>query len=245
MLDEKTIELLFKLTPDSQTYTDQLKALNDIFLFLHPSRYLEIGAFQGRSLALFSLLEAAHKPQHAYFTTSIDHWEGGDEHKGNLTNINDIEKTFDNVLQICKSNSPKGTILEKKKSDSRKALASLIDREGYYDLLLIDAGHKAKDVISDLINSWSLLRPGGIMIIDDYTWSPIHSFKGGPLLNSPKIGIDSFINCFNDEITILSNMPLLQIYLLKEPPKRSHYLALMNQNLPDSFNAILKLISTD
>jgi hypothetical protein len=104
-------------------------------------------------------------------------------------------------------------------------LASIRDRVGFYDVILIDAGHKAKDVLTDMIYAWPLLRKGGIMILDDYTWIPKHGVSDFQL-HAPKLGIDAFVNCFADELTILSNMPLLQLYLSKQSLLSSHYQAL-------------------
>jgi hypothetical protein len=46
------------------------------------------------------------------------------------------------------------------------------------------------------------------------------------------LGIDAFVNCFADELTILSNMPLLQLYLSKQSLLNSHYQA-MSLELPE------------
>lgn len=70
------------------------------------------------------------------------------------------------------------------------------------------------DILADMVNAWPLLREGGVMILDDYTWIPQHKTECA-FLNAPKIAIDSFCNCYAEELLIISNMPLLQLYLLK------------------------------
>ena len=117
---------------------------------------------------------------------------------------------------------------------------------GFYDLILIDAGHKAKEVLVDLALSWELLRDGGMLIVDDYTWYPTHLNHQNFLLNSPRLGVDSFINCFSDELIIASNQPLLQLYIKKESPneitnKGFHCFSLATKNLPTVFHQVIDL----
>ena len=38
-----------------------------------------------------------------------------------------------------------------------------------FDLIFIDGSHLKKDVILDLILSWKMLKPGGYLVMDDYT----------------------------------------------------------------------------
>ena len=79
-------------------------------------------------------------------------------------------------------------------------------------MIFIDGGHKSKEVLSDLVLSWDLLRDGGVLVIDDYIW------LGSPdiVLDSPKMGVDSFLSCFAGEYAIIANLPLNQIYLCKQ-----------------------------
>jgi len=225
MLDRDQLARAVQLTGRSQTYRLQLQALAAIVRFIRPTRYLEVGAFEGRSALLFSGLSAIQELTYPVHVTSVDSWQGGDEHQEEGLAMGAIEATFDQVIQACCSWVPAESQFEKLKALSTVALADLRERQGYYDLILIDAGHKAKDVLQDLVYAWPLLRPGGVMILDDYTWVPKHDV-GDHLLHAPKLGIDAFCSCFADEITILSNLPLLQLYLLKESPLGKHYQAL-------------------
>lgn len=40
--------------------------------------------------------------------------------------------------------------------------------QGSFDLIYVDGGHSAADVLADAILSFSLLRVGGILVFDDY-----------------------------------------------------------------------------
>jgi predicted O-methyltransferase YrrM len=186
---------------------------------------LEVGAFEGRSAWLFASLAALRQPPAPIHLTSVDSWYGGDEHQQAEMPFQPIEDSYDRVVEEIKTLFESGAQFEKIKGLSTTGLASIRDRIGFYDVILIDAGHKAKDVLSDMIYAWPLLREGGVMILDDYTWVPRHGVSDFQL-HAPKLGIDAFVNCFADELTILCNMPLLQLYLSKQPASGSHYNAL-------------------
>ena len=88
------------------------------------------------------------------------------------------------------------------------------------------------------MNAWPLLREGGIMILDDYTWLPRHhTANTGIFLHAPKMAIDAFCGCYADEVTVISNLPLLQFYIMRLAPSRltSHALALPEAEMPAPF----------
>ena len=60
-----------------------------------------------------------------------------------------------------------------------------------FDFVYIDGSHQAADVLEDAVLSFRLLRPGGILIFDDYLWRNYPQ----PQLN-PALGIDSFLAAF-------------------------------------------------
>jgi hypothetical protein len=88
------------------------------------------------------------------------------------------------------------------------------------------------------MHAWPLLRDGGAIILDDYTWVPRH-YTTSPQLHAPKMAIDAFCQCYADEITLLTNMPLLQLYFMKLPPSRmpSYSMALPDAELPSVFES--------
>lgn len=71
-------------------------------------------------------------------------------------------------------------------------------RECSYDIVYIDGSHRAADVHVDALLSWDLLKPGGIMIFDDYGWEPQK-----PPEDRPEKAIDAFLNEFGPRIEIL------------------------------------------
>jgi len=83
-----------------------------------------------------------------------------------------------------------------KKGKSQEILKEL--GPDYYDFIYIDGSHLASDVLEDAVLAFPLLRKGGIMIFDDYTW--------GPSMNTyerPCFGIDSFILVYGNQLEIL------------------------------------------
>ena len=43
------------------------------------------------------------------------------------------------------------------------------------DLIYVDANHDAPDVLADLEAYWPLVRPGGFLLGDDYTWATVQA----------------------------------------------------------------------
>lgn len=78
----------------------------------------------------------------------------------------DYEKRFD------ENTAPYKDRVEKIKSDSYFGLAMEIVEEAKYDLIYIDGDHRTFPAFRDCMMAWELLRPGGIMIIDDFDEIP-------------------------------------------------------------------------
>jgi predicted O-methyltransferase YrrM len=57
-----------------------------------------------------------------------------------------------------------------------------------FDLVYIDGSHRAADVLVDAVLSWPLLRPGGMLVFDDYGWRP-----WAPLHQTPALAVDAFL----------------------------------------------------
>ena len=60
-----------------------------------------------------------------------------------------------------------------------------------FDIIFIDASHEARDVMSDAVLSFPLLKEGGILIFDDYTWRKLQ-----PNWYCPKPAIDAFLYAY-------------------------------------------------
>jgi hypothetical protein len=139
---------------------------------------LEIGSWEGLSgHFLLSTLPHAH-------LTCVDTWEGADEHKdGTAVSsaiLKNIESKFDGNLQ------PFNGRLTKFKGTS----LSFFNTNGSqpaYDLIYIDGSHYSSDVVVDAVRCFGLLKPGGVIVFDDYMWQHYDKASDNPA---------AAINCF-------------------------------------------------
>ncbi len=75
--------------------------------------------------------------------------------------------------------------LTKIKAKSADALPKLPSES--FDAIYVDGDHRAGPVLLDLACCWRLLKPQGIMILDDYLWE-----LDKPLVDRPQLAIDLF-----------------------------------------------------
>ena len=57
-----------------------------------------------------------------------------------------------------------------------------------FDLIYVDGAHRAPNVMLDAMVSWELLRPGGVLVFDDYEWKPRR-----PAGHRPQLAIELFL----------------------------------------------------
>lgn len=123
-------------------------------------RILEIGSWEGRS-TLFLL---------NYFTqaelTAVDTWQGSDEwHYQATSDLKDLESRFDHNVALAGEGR-----VTKRKGSSLVVLPQLLSEKQRFDLVYVDGSHFADDAVTDAINAWRLLEPGGVVIFDDVMW---------------------------------------------------------------------------
>lgn len=145
-----------------------------------PLQVLEIGSWEGRSAIFFlRYLENCR-------LTCIDTFQGSPEHAERekwREALPLIEERFDaNVAEFSDR-------VEKLKATSAEALARLAQDQRRFDVALIDGSHHRDDVLADAEGVWPLVRPGGIVIFDDYEWN----FPIEPQAH-PKLGVDAFLS---------------------------------------------------
>lgn len=169
---------------------------------------IEIGSFEGGSANFFQR-SCLHHPKSTL--TCIDTWAGVHESTdegrssdiyGGVT-LQQHEKTFqrfrhnvrvhphEDKVRVIRSDSWHGLQRLAFESDSRR-----------YDVAYIDGSHHSADVLAELILCFNLLRVGGIIILDDYTWGSggdDYVEKG----QTPKLAIDTFWVAFQHQVTPL------------------------------------------
>lgn len=148
-------------------------------------RVLEIGSKEGRS-ALFWLefFRSAH-------LTCVDLFQGEDAGR------------FDRNLAAY------GPRLRKIEGTSIKALGSLREESALFDFVYVDGSHQRDDVMIDCLGAWRLLREGGVMLMDDYTWKP-----DNPDAERTATAIDTFLAWHGDAEIILKSH---QVAVRKRP----------------------------
>ena len=143
-------------------------------------RVLEIGAFDGVSANL--MLDCVFPHPESEVHTIDAFLPDPTTPEANAT-------TRERFLENCKRGGH-GDRIKLYEGLSIEVLAWMIADEGYwesFDVVFIDGSHFAKDVITDAVQSWALLKTGGLLIFDDYLWET----NGAPWRH-PKTSVDAF-----------------------------------------------------
>ena len=139
---------------------------------------LEIGSYEGRSMVWFLQHVLTHPTSRMTCVDPFDPLSG--------------EPRFDHNLRV----GGWGDRVRKIKGRSEAALVTL-DTEAF-DIVYIDGSHEAVNVLMDAVASWRLLKPGGVMIFDDYLWELTR-----PADRRPQIAIDMFLRDFRSRLEVL------------------------------------------
>lgn len=132
-------------------------------------RFLEIGCFEGR--ATLWLLENILTDPTAKITV-IDTFKGSPEHK--KLNLTTLKQRFEANIAPYKD---KVDILEGKSEEFFPS-----GDRNYFDFIYIDGSHNAIDVLRDGMSSWDMLKPGGLIIFDDFNWGEEYAPEQRPFL---------------------------------------------------------------
>lgn len=150
-------------------------------------RFIEVGTFEGRA-AVWLLQNVLTHPSSQIIC--IDNWTF--KNQSLKIDPSEMESTFDhNIATIQREGS-----VQKESGDSSDVLNTLpVDS---FDFIYVDGAHIASAVLEDAILSWKLLKRGGIMIFDDYTWGA-HL----PAWERPKPAIDAFLAVYQNQYKLL------------------------------------------
>ena len=165
---------------------------------------VEIGSFEGRS-TLWMLDHLVHHPDSRLHC--IDTFQGSIEHAQDLK-----DGLFERFMGNVGESPHRGKVVVHRK-DSAKGLVDLLAAGARADFVYVDGSHAAPDVLTDCVLAFRLLKLGGLMICDDYTWQ-MEPFGSEDVLNSPKIAIDAFVNINRRKLRI-PDQPIRQLALIK------------------------------
>jgi predicted O-methyltransferase YrrM len=135
-------------------------------------KFLEIGCFEGRATCWMLQNMLADDGE----ITCVDTFKGGQEHS-NL-NLTDLRKVFEENVYLAQKHDQYVQVIER---TSVQALARIIISEQEFDFIYVDGSHEIQDVITDACMAFQVLKPGGVMLFDDYEGTEdmkaaIHSF---------------------------------------------------------------------
>lgn len=148
---------------------------------------LEIGCWEGRSSLWFLLNILTGTGANL---TCVDSFQGNPENK--LEGYErDVEDIFVENMRLAGVSDR----VHLKRQISNVALKFL--HTANFDFIYVDGSHNPKDVLTDLVLSWLLLKSGGIMIMDDY------QFCDPRVGSEPKPAIDAFYNIFKKDLIVL------------------------------------------
>ena len=150
-------------------------------------RFLQIGVFTGDA-SIWLAKEVLTGD--GSLLIDVDTWDGSDESVHKTFDWNDVWKTYNQKVAHCYNVKPM-------RFESEFYLTYMADMT--FDFIYIDGDHTADAVYRDALGSWKILKPGGILAFDDYTW-------GDGLLDqtkAPRPGIDNFLGQMEGEYELL------------------------------------------
>jgi len=151
-------------------------------------RYLEIGVYEGRSF-IWMLDNVLTDPTARL--TAVDTFTSPEVQRRFLDNV-ELSGQGHRVTTIKGYSSVE---LRKLPLDS-------------FDIIYVDGSHTADDVLADATLGWGLLKTGGILVFDDYSW--MGAYYTGPESHLPpellpRLAIDAFIQTHRNYVEILSS----------------------------------------
>ena len=157
----------------------EITGIKNFEKYANPKHSLEIGCYEGQaSVWLMKNTDTR--------LTVVDTFKGGED----LPDEKDLLKRFTENIE------PYEDRVIVRQGTSEEVLKKLTDN--VYDFIYVDGDHHAKNVLEDAVLAFPLLKEGGIMIFDDYTWG-----QGMDFYEVPRTGIDAFLLVYGNQLDIL------------------------------------------
>jgi predicted O-methyltransferase YrrM len=153
--------------------------------------YLQLGVFTGDTSNWLMKNVLTNETSHL---TDVDTWLGSAAEE--VHSLYDFEDVYQLYLSRMERFYPR---VNHKRDNTFNFLNAENNKRNTYDFIYIDADHVASSVLSDAELSWPLLKLGGILAFDDYTWGKELEAK---LI--PKTAIDLFVNKYKNEIETIA-----------------------------------------
>lgn len=175
-----------------------------------PCNYLEIGCFEGLS-TVWMICNVLTNPSSKLTVCDTFCGVQGQSDVAETTHVtSQTRQRFDANIKECGGNARDIKLFATMSCNMFCQLLSL-ERSSHvsgrssnntcrpeFDLIYVDGSHVARDVLLDAVCGFALLRPGGIMMFDDYQWKLLPEEY-----NCPGLGIDVFRSCFQAHLEIV------------------------------------------
>ncbi|MHC4402952.1 MAG: class I SAM-dependent methyltransferase [Planctomycetota bacterium] len=137
---------------DMEMWLDHLGYMRE-----RPTRYLEVGVFEGRS-ACWVLDNLLTHPESV--ATCVDPWDVIED---------PMESSVAEIEGRARQNlEPYGRKVLIVKQPSDTFMSAMVCSRGSYDLIYVDGSHRLEHAWVDTGLAWQLLRVGGVLVWDDY-----------------------------------------------------------------------------
>lgn len=177
------------MTPNNMINIDYIIQHNGV-----PNNIVEIGCYEGHTTVTMSDKFTPYNPNLKIYAI--------DPHVGSVEILEDPEDIHNNFvfnLNECKQKN-----IEYIRKHSEDGLVDLLNMGIKPEFIFIDGDHRANTVITDLVLSFKLLMQGGIILCDDATdWKYTDKNGVSAVQMSPRLAIESFINCHWQDIEII------------------------------------------
>lgn len=165
-----------------------------------PIDALEIGSFEGRSAVfLLSLCQEAN-------LTCVDTWTPFHAHVTDMPDPAVVEARFD------ANTTPFKDRVTKWKGSSLAFWQAQENAREMFDFIYVDGSHYADDVMVDALHSFRLLRPGGLLIFDDYLYR-----RYDRSLDNPAVAINCFLTMKKGQYSLAAIYHQAAIMKLRSP----------------------------
>jgi predicted O-methyltransferase YrrM len=151
-------------------------------------RFLQLGVYTGDASVWLCNNILTDKSS---ILIDVDTWVGSDEESHAEMDFSDVERVYKEKvaeLRVVSIVSDTVEYLIRQRNNFMDA----------YDFIYIDADHTTVSVLMDAELSWPLLKSGGIMAFDDYTWG-----RNLPPSKTPRPGILLFTERHKAELDTL------------------------------------------
>ncbi|MGJ5814449.1 class I SAM-dependent methyltransferase [Paludibaculum fermentans] len=145
-------------------------------------KFLEIGSMEGYSACWL-----------------IDNILTGQDARIECIDIFEDDRELFFEMNVARSRNPRNVI--KHKGKSQDVLFTF--PEDHFDFIYVDGSHRPEDVLVDAVQSWRVLRPGGILVFDDYLMLDNHLSVILSASERPRAAINTFLASIESQYSVI------------------------------------------